>query len=394
MRLVRHRKINTWPLLLCGMVLTYPAYAEDKGLVENFTGFKVNETPFMQSLGVKFGGWVDIGFAGNPHGPKNSSNAPVTFNDGANHFNLHQVYGFIEKEVNVGGKEWDVGFRADLLYGRDARFTFATNFDRTILGDDPKHQLVFPQLYASVYAPYGNGITATIGHFYTIMGYESVPSPNNFFFSRAYTMQYGEPFTHTGALLSYPVNENITIQGGVVTGWDAFFRQPANFLGGVSYTTDDERTALSATLITGSVETGGLNNDHNRTLYSIVLEHDITERLHYVLQHDHGIEQKTSASHSASWYGINQYLIYDIAANLGAGLRFEWFYDKDGARVLADGRKEHFIAITGGLNYKPIAGLTLRPEVRYDLATENNTVYRDGRKGDQVLLSISAIFHF
>ena len=39
-----------------------------------------------------------------------------------------------------------------------------------------------------------------LGHFYTPIGYEVVPANGNFFYTHAYTMQYGEPFTHTGVL--------------------------------------------------------------------------------------------------------------------------------------------------------------------------------------------------
>ena len=54
-----------------------------------------------------------------------------------------------------------------------------------------------PQAYAEVGY---NDLTVKVGHFYTIIGYEVVPAPDNFFYSHAYTMQYGEPFTHTGML--------------------------------------------------------------------------------------------------------------------------------------------------------------------------------------------------
>ncbi len=369
----------------------HPKQNYDRGLVENLTGFNYNETSFMKALRVKFGGWTEIGFTGNPDNPKNS-NGPVTFNDGPNEFKLHQVYGFLEREVNTSANKVNFGFRADLLYGTDARFSTASNFDVNILNSNGERKLVFPQVYLNAFLPIGNGITATVGHFYTLLGYEVVPSTGNFFFSHAYTMQYGEPFTHTGTLLTYPVNKNITVKGGVVAGWDAFFHQPANFLGSVAYTTDDERSSLTASLITGDVKTEGLSQ-HNRTMYSLVLEHDITDRLHYVLQHDLGVETKTTLGRAAQWYGVNQYLFYDILPNLSSGLRVEWFRDDDGVRVLGNGRGENFIGVTGGLNYTPIAGFTLRPEVRYDRITKN-TAFRDGKDDDQILLSISGIFKF
>ncbi|MCB1935102.1 MAG: porin [Nitrosomonas sp.] len=383
-----------------------PSDSDEKGLVESLTGFKYNETPFLQSLGVKVGGWVDIGFTGNIDNPK-GNNGPVTFNRGPNEFRLHQVYGYVEREVNKNTDTWSLGWRADMLFGSDARYTYASNFDADenfvgrILNGTSQHQLAFPQAYADIYLPYGNGITVSVGHFYTLIGYEVVPSAGNFFFSHAYTMQYGEPFTHTGVLVSYPLNDNITLQGGAVTGWDAHFNQPANFLGSVSYSTDDERTTITGSLITGSTEsayatgTGTAKVDHNRTMYSLVLEHSFTDRLHYVLQHDLGIQEKNAFQTAAEWYGVNQYVFYDILHNLKAGLRMEWFRDDDGARV--NGFTDNYIGVTGGLNYTPIAGFTIRPEVRYDRSTSGRNINRafdNGKDNDQILLSVSGIFRF
>lgn len=138
----------------------------------------------------------------------------------------------------------------------------------------------------------------------------------------------------------------------------------------------------------------------HRTMYSVVLSHDITDTLHYKLQHDLGIEEKSASADAAKWYGINQYLTYDINDKLGAGVRLEWFRDEDGARVGAIGNgntmpggKNHYLAATVGLNYSPISWLTLRPEVRYDHATENNA-YNQGLSNDQVLISADAIVRF
>ena len=58
---------------------------------------------------------------------------------------------------------------------------------------------------------WGTGLNVKAGHFYTPIGYESVPAPDNFFYTHAYTMQYGEPFTHTGLLGNYKVNPNWSV---------------------------------------------------------------------------------------------------------------------------------------------------------------------------------------
>ena len=398
------RKNTAWQLTLCSAVLcSSMVQADDKGAVESLTGFNINETAPLKDLGINVGGWVSSGVAGNIDSPTDNYNGPVTFGDRANEFHMNELYGYIEKSVDAEGKKWDLGFRADILYGTDARFTQQANFDNTLIlnSDSRFYKLAFPQAYATIFAPIGNGLTTKIGHFYTIIGNEVVTAPDNFFYSHAYTMQYGEPFTHTGILSSYPVNDNISVTAGVVTGWDSFFQEPANFLGGATYTTDDEKTSLAFSLITGDVNNPNMKNDeHNRTMYSIVFSHDITDTLHYKLQHDMGIEEKYKGSDSAKWYGINQYLTYDVNDQLGAGIRLEWFRDEDGVRVGAIGNgntmpggQNHYLAATVGLNYSPLSWVTLRPEVRYDHATENNA-FNDGLSKDQLLISADAIVRF
>ena len=65
------------------------------------------------------------------------------------------------------------------------------------------------------------------------------------------------------------------------------------------------------------------------------------------------------------WYEINNYLFYKMNDCWSLGGRFEWFQDPEGARVVAGSRGNYF-ALTAGLNYKPHANVTIRPEIRYD----------------------------
>jgi hypothetical protein len=62
--------------------------------------------------------------------------------------------------------------------------------------------------------PFGNGLDWKVGVFDSIIGYESVAGPNN----PNYTRSYGhsiEPQTHTGVLVSYRVNDNFSLTGGM-----------------------------------------------------------------------------------------------------------------------------------------------------------------------------------
>ena len=317
---------------------------------------------------------------------------------------MNQLNLFVEKAVNKGDK-WDFGGRVDFMFGTDSRRTQATGWDDRMIprnnGNSPGegerfYDVAFPQAYAEIYAPFGNGITAKIGHFYTIIGYEVVTSPDNFFYSHAYTMQYGEPFTHTGALLSYDINDWISVTGGAVNGWDNFRQQPGawDFLGGVTFAPTDD-TSLAISLISGDTnETDNINT----TMYSVVLSHNFTDKFHYVLQHDFGVYQNgaTNGGQNADWYGVNQYFTYDINDKLGAGIRAEWFRDSAGYRT-GIGTGGSFYAVTAGVNYAPNSWIKLRPELRYDYFgadSDGTKAYDDGNEFDQLGVAMDMIVTF
>ncbi|BAW80947.1 hypothetical conserved protein [Candidatus Nitrosoglobus terrae] len=381
-------------------------FAKSEGLFDLAPGKNVNETKFMQSIRTTIGGWLEGGYTINPDGPQSGINGPTTFNNRADDPVLDAFYLFFERQVDAKGKHWDIGWRADFLYGTDSIFTQAFGLDKNILNNDTArfYRTAIPQLYVKTFIPVGNGITVDLGHFYTLIGYETVTAPENFFYSHAYTMQYGEPFTHTGIIAHYPVNDNIRLSAGSVMGWNDFSGNPSNqnFIGRISWASDDQRTSLDAALITGDVTkvVTPVNPDRNRTVYSLVLQHQVTERLKYVFQHDFGIEPHAveNFTKTARWYGINQYLFYQVKKTLGAGLRFEWFRDAQGVRVMANGLSgpADYFEATVGLRWDILKWVTFRPEVRYDWMSSSTgfRAFNDNTKSNQVIIAADLIIKF
>lgn len=372
------------------------------------TGFNPNETKPMQTLGLHFGSWLAFGYNHNFDNPKNHRNGPVTFADRTSRVQLNQLNLFLERVVDTEAKAWDVGFRVDFMFGSDTRFTQAVGLEFSDAGkqkwvsdvEQKFNRLALPQAYLQIHAPIWNGITAKLGHFYTPIGYEVVTAPDNFFFTHAYTMQYGEPFTHTGALFSTPLFENFTLTMGAVAGWDNFSDNIDNawsFVGGLNWTNGVEgQGALSVTLtgIHGQV----VEDDRaDRSLYSLVVIYDITDRLHYTIQHDHGWQATRRLDQDPHWYGINNYLSYDLSDTLSLGARVEWFRDEQGVRVISlggdgvrPGKSANFYEATLGFNWKPTAWFKIRPEIRYDWS-ENTKAFDAGQKNHQLLFSVDAV---
>jgi hypothetical protein len=410
------------PLALGIALVSVFGAAQAKSLTEASTLLETvgdpNESQFMKSNGLKIGGWANAGITYNAASPDNNFNGPVTFADRSGEFQLNQLYLFAQRAVASEGDAWDIGGRVDAMFGTDAIFTQAygvpafdvntgqalnrNHWDLNMLGsnDNRFYDIALPQAYAEIYAPVGNGLTVKAGHFYTPIGYEVVTAPDNFFYTHAYTMQYGEPFTHTGVMGNYNVDKNWMVMGGAVTGsatggWDGGWdKQLGNWGGmaGATWTSDDKGTRA---WVNGTYGGTSEHSSQSWGLYSLVLTHNITDKTHLMLQHDHGYANGVLTNVpnvDAEWYGINSHLTYDIKDNLTAGVRAEWFRDQNGFRVCSPGRVyaatnsagssfaaggnftsncnagngASYYGMTAGMSWKPMKWLNIRPNVRYD----------------------------
>jgi hypothetical protein len=274
-----------------------------------------------------------------------------------------------------------------------------------------------PQLYGEI----GRGdLSVKVGHFYTPMGYEVVPAVGNFFYTINNTFQYGEPFTHTGILASWKQDDQITWFGGVVNGWDnwnsgtalavntgyAGYNNNANFLGGATMKNSDETQSLSIFGMSGN-NMNFLNATEaisaNRSYVSTVYVNELSEKWTYVFQNDNGwqfglVDPTTGANlyptvngqqpGLAQWYGLVNYLFYDISDTLIAGMRFEYWRDNNGSRMVTQARNLNYSPIqpgasftgyqgnfwecTWGLNWIPNKNWRIRPEIRYDWYSPDN----------------------
>lgn len=93
------------------------------------TGFNHNETELMQTLGLRFGGWLSFGYNHNFDNPPNHRNGPTTFADRTSRVQLNQLNLFLERAVNTEAKAWDIGGRVDFMFGSDTRFTQAVGLE-------------------------------------------------------------------------------------------------------------------------------------------------------------------------------------------------------------------------------------------------------------------------
>ncbi len=340
--------------------------------------------------GIEFGGWISAGGYGNSDNA--ASNGPLGFNNVGDGFTANQLWFYAEKAADTGGYGWDWGGRVDYLFGVDGPDTQANRglgWD-TAWDTSRDYGSALPQLYGTIGY---NDWLAKVGYFYTYIGYESVPAPDNFFYSHAYTQYYIEPFNHTGAVLEYNGYENWTFFGGWTLGWDTAFEQnngASTFLGGVSYHPYDNLTVSYTT------SAGRFENNNDIYMHSIVMELGLTDRLEWVIQSD--LNTQEGARHNIVAGGVNQYLYYTFNDSWQLGLRFEWLYDRDGAFVLPGQAAGSYYNLTAGINWKPCENLTFRPEIRYDwfsgTFTPGGLPFDNGQDNEQFAGGFDVIFQF
>jgi len=191
-------KFNKWTLGLAAVGLVSwnsAAVAEDTA-----------STVLTSLSSTTLSGYVDTSAQWNL-GTGNLNNPPYSFGGSskADGFNLNVVQLSLDKPLDES--EWAAGYHVDLWLGPDAN-TLGT------VSSGAGSDFAIRQAYVSLRTPVGNGLDWKIGVFDTVVGYESLATPNN----PNYTHSYGftiEPTTHTGILASYKVADSVNVSAGI-----------------------------------------------------------------------------------------------------------------------------------------------------------------------------------
>jgi len=298
------------------------------------------------------GGWTQIGYHNDSDG---------TFNTRPDKLNLHQQWLYVEK-VADGSNGIGFGGRVDVVYGQDAPNTqaFGNEFGRYDFSDDfnygAQYGLAIPQAYGQIAY---DALSVKVGHFFTLQGYEVVASTGNFFYSRALSMNIIEPFTHTAAVATYTVSEELELYGGWVAGWDSGFDRldGATAWHGGFKVSPMENMSFIYTSTAGNL--GWIGDGYS---HSTILTTNVTDELTSVIGSDlvhtnQGVDPAGGPTGDTfNAISAYNYLLYQISDRTGVGMRNEW--------VKVDGVSYH--SFTAGVNYKPMANLVIRPEYRYN----------------------------
>ena len=388
--------------------------------------WRLPQPGLLQRLGITMGGWLQQGITFNGDRPGDDYNGPVATNDLDAEYQMNQLWLYFDRPINTAERGWDIGGRIDMLYGTDFRFGINPGLENRINDlDRGTYGMVIPQLYLEV----GIGdLSVKFGHFAAILDYELIPAPPNPFYSHSYSYGYTVPQLVTGFLADYKVTEQWSVQAGLHRGWMMFedTNEDLDFMGGVKWVSSDKRTSVAFALSTGAQDPlavvdgvaigdwNGIPGDQERFVYSLVFQHQLTDRFRYVAVHNLGYEDNAVPTpgglQDGEWYGLNQYFLYQINPKWAANFRFEWLRDDDGARIAGPGNipgvrawngvgfAGSFYALTCGVTWRPTLNWMVRPEIRWDwydgLPGPRGLPFDNGSDDDQFLFAVDVIFLF
>jgi hypothetical protein len=377
-----------------------PLYlADDTGptkILQSNVGSKV-----FGDSGITMGGWVEGSYTWNFRRPGNHVNEGRAFDFEHDEFRLNQIELNIGKAIDMaaaakaGKVDW--GFMVDMLYGSDGRLIHSNGLSGKSAQayPHPINQFDLTQAYVDLFLPVGSGLDIRAGKFVTLFGYETINPTTNPLYSHSYNFGFGIPFTQTGVLGIYNLNDKLSVTAGVTRGWDQSVDDnngAVDFLGQVKYVASDEFNVL----VNASVGPQRFkNNSDYRYAFEVIANYVPKAMTGFTFAAD-GLfaweEHAAANGNTARWYGVTGYAGYKINDMITVNGRAEWFRDEGASRL---GLDASFFEGTLGLSIHPLTdkigqNLVIRPEIRGDYS--NRAAFNGGRNKSQATIALDAIF--
>jgi len=191
------------------------------------------DSPFMNAIAnttvgqwmidnhIQAYGWANAGFnfsTNNTHG----GNAPAAYDYTPNSPVLNQIAEYIERLPDTVQKEHnDWGFRLNMIYGQDYRFTTSYGmFSGQLMNKNFQNGFDPVMMYFDWFTPFvAQGLNIRIGRYVAIPDTEAQLAPNNYMYSHSITYAY-DNYTNEGILATLAVDKNWQVQAGVTAGTD------------------------------------------------------------------------------------------------------------------------------------------------------------------------------
>jgi len=333
----------------------------------------------MNDLHLTLGGYIEAGYLydlTNPHNqnPPRSAPADNIYFPGVykNEFILDQIDLALERKIDPSKGMFDVGFRIEALYGRDAFFTHSNGIldEHNKHGGGPDDQFDLLQGYVDFALPV-TGLSVEVGKFVTLLGVEYVDPTQNAFYTHSYLFSYAIPFTQTGILGTYALTPSISLTAGATRGWNQSSDDSngsIDFLGELNWTVSTE-LKLTANLSVGPQTLK--DNGHYWTVPEFIASYQLSDQLLLTADLLYG----DAASYS-QWYGAAGYAAYTLNKFATLNLRGEFYHDGRGFTTGFGGTDINYEEISLGCAITPLPDtryvdtIRIRPEIRADFADQ------------------------
>ena len=378
-----------------------------------------NSYPLMTAIDgaisrTKLFGWIDpsVNFSTSTH--RNTPEANDLF---SNRFELNQVVLYLERLPNTVQRDHvDIGFHLTALYGTDYRYTTNKGYFSSQLLDHDRQYGFDPSLeYIDIYLPHvAQGTNIRIGRFISIPGIEAQLSPNNYVFS--HSLLYAvDPFTDTGILATFKLNDQWLLQLGItashdVAVWTPDAKPSADVC--LDYTTHsvNDNFYLCANGINDGIYAFNNTQQYDGTWY-----HRFSKTIHIAteayIMYQRQVpavdpitappitpEQGTNGAFChpgllrclAPEYAIDNYIQKQLSAHSYLSFRTDFLNDKKGQRT---GYQTRYSENTLSFNHWIGSTIQFRPEVRFDHAWDRRS-YDYGTSTNQFTAAADLILHF
>jgi Putative beta-barrel porin-2, OmpL-like. bbp2 len=207
------------------------------------------------------------------------------------------------------------------------------------------HEVELEEAYLVYNVPIGNGLTLKGGKFVTLLGSEVIEPWLNPTWSRSYLFGFAIPFTHTGGLATYKVDDMISVTAGGVMGWDNVEdnNSSPSVTGQIAIAPND-RASVYVNGIYGPEQTCFPNpgafqsgcNRNKRGVVDVVGNFKLTDDLGFNLNFDWASEDEASVvnpGRHSTWVGASGIITYQFNNRFSSAVRGEWFDDAQGSRT-------------------------------------------------------------
>ncbi|HWO41225.1 MAG TPA: outer membrane beta-barrel protein, partial [Candidatus Eisenbacteria bacterium] len=330
-------------LLAATVLIAAPLRAqEDKPLSPGWLGLESTigvldnaiadgKSQLQDALGINISGFLDTSYTWSSNHPRSPANISGRYFD-KDHDKL--VFNYFHVALEKPEKDWGVGFRLSGDFGRGGELLREATLWGSRLQDEPSAEL--REAYLTTTIPVGAGLGIKGGLFVTTLGTEILPNPGayNDNISRSFLFNFAIPLRHLGVLVTYPLLKSLSLNGGIVTGWDnpRDNNDQPSFMAGLGFTPMD-MFSLVSNVIYGPEQFD--NSGNKRFTMSHVATIKPFDPLAFILEYTYGHEENAALGgrRNATWQGLAGIASYAWTDRFSTAVRGEFFKDADGARL-------------------------------------------------------------